>query len=74
MSEPGWDRFTFYKLMDSVVESPKDKDGHEQDFFDGIDTSLPALATGSGAKRKGSLAAAGIGGNQVKDRSSSSRG
>ncbi len=37
--EPG-DRFTFYKLVDSVVESPKDKDGHEQDFFDGIDTSL----------------------------------
>src|SRR5882762_765753 len=34
------DRFTFYKLVDSVVESPKDKDGHEQDFFDGIDTSL----------------------------------
>jgi LmbE family N-acetylglucosaminyl deacetylase len=37
--DPG-DRFTFYKLVDSVVESPKDKDGHEQDFFDGIDTTL----------------------------------
>src|SRR5262249_46758565 len=30
------DRFTYYKLIDSVVNSPKDKDGHEQDFFDGI--------------------------------------
>ncbi len=42
--EPG-DRFTFYKLVDSVVESPKDKDGHEQGFFDGIDTTLPGLAS-----------------------------
>ena len=41
--EPG-DRFTYYKLLDSVVPSQKDKDGHEQDFFDGIDTSLPGLA------------------------------
>jgi LmbE family N-acetylglucosaminyl deacetylase len=40
--EPG-DRFTYYKLVDSVVDSPKDKDGHEQDFFDGIDTTLPGL-------------------------------
>jgi LmbE family N-acetylglucosaminyl deacetylase len=38
------DRFTYYKLVDSVVESPKDKDGHEQDFFDGIDETLPGLA------------------------------
>jgi LmbE family N-acetylglucosaminyl deacetylase len=42
---PSGDRFTFYKLVDSVVESPKDKDGHEQDFFDGIDTTLPGLAS-----------------------------
>jgi LmbE family N-acetylglucosaminyl deacetylase len=41
--EPG-DRFTHYKLLDSVVDSPKDKDGHEQDLFDGIDTTLPGLA------------------------------
>ena len=41
--DPG-DRFTFYKLADSVVTSPKDKDGHEQSFFDGIDTTLPGLA------------------------------
>jgi LmbE family N-acetylglucosaminyl deacetylase len=46
--EPG-DRFTYYKLVDSVVNSPqekdKDKDGHEQSFFDGIDTTLPGLAS-----------------------------
>ncbi|HZP62662.1 MAG TPA: PIG-L family deacetylase [Terriglobales bacterium] len=40
--EPG-DRFAFYKLADSVVPSAKDDKGHEKDFFDGIDTSLPAL-------------------------------
>jgi LmbE family N-acetylglucosaminyl deacetylase len=44
VSIPKGDRFAYYKLVDSVVESPKDKDGHEQDFFDGIDTSLPSLA------------------------------
>jgi LmbE family N-acetylglucosaminyl deacetylase len=41
--EPG-DRFTFYKLVDSVLPSTVDKNGHEKSFFDGIDTSLPALA------------------------------
>lgn len=41
--EPG-DRFTFYKLADSVIPSAAGKDGHEKSFFDGIDTSLPALA------------------------------
>ncbi len=35
VSIPKGDRFAYYKLVDSVVESPKDKDGHEQDFFDG---------------------------------------
>jgi LmbE family N-acetylglucosaminyl deacetylase len=40
VSIPKGDRFAYYKLVDSVVESPKDSDGHEQDFFDGIDTSL----------------------------------
>ena len=42
--EPG-DRFTFYKLVDSIEPLKLDKDGHEKDFFDGLDTSLPALAT-----------------------------
>jgi LmbE family N-acetylglucosaminyl deacetylase len=45
ISVPKGDRFAFYKLIDSVVESPKDKDGHEQDFLDGIDTTLPGLAS-----------------------------
>jgi LmbE family N-acetylglucosaminyl deacetylase len=40
--DPG-DRFTFYKLADSVVPSAVGKDGHEKDFFDGIDTTLPGL-------------------------------
>jgi LmbE family N-acetylglucosaminyl deacetylase len=43
-------RYTFYKLVDSVLPSTVDKDGHEQDFFDGIDTSLPGLASRLGAE------------------------
>src|SRR5208283_2650688 len=49
--EPG-DRFTYYKLVDSVVDSPKDKDGHEQSFFDGIDTTLPGLASRLGDEER----------------------
>jgi LmbE family N-acetylglucosaminyl deacetylase len=50
--EPG-DRFTFYKLVDSVgVPSTLDKDGHEKDFFDGIDTTLPALADRIGPEQR----------------------
>jgi hypothetical protein len=41
--DPG-DRFTFYRLVQSVVPSAVGKDGHEKSFFDGIDTSLVALA------------------------------
>src|SRR5881396_2478511 len=41
--EPG-DRFTHYKLVESVLPPTADKDGHEKDFFDGIDTSLAGLA------------------------------
>jgi LmbE family N-acetylglucosaminyl deacetylase len=41
--EPG-DRFTFYKLEDSVIPPAVGKDGHEKDFFDGIDTTVPGLA------------------------------
>ncbi len=41
--DPG-DRFTFYKLVDSTTPAKLDKDGHEKDFFDGIDTTLPGLA------------------------------
>ncbi len=54
--EPG-DRFTYYKLVDSVLPASSDssnagKDGHEKDFFEGIDTSLPGLATRLGADEK----------------------
>jgi len=41
--DPG-DRFTFYKLVDSVNPPVLDDKGHEKDFFDGIDTTLPGLA------------------------------
>ena len=47
--DPG-DRFTFYKLMDSVQTPKLDKNGHEKDFFDGIDTSLPGLAARLGTE------------------------
>src|SRR4029077_17831142 len=47
--EPG-DRFTFYKLVDSVTPARLDKDGHEKDFFDGIDTTLPGLAARLGTE------------------------
>ena len=47
--EPG-DRFTFYKLVDSVEPAKLDKDGHEKDFFDGLDTTLPGLAARLGTE------------------------
>lgn len=37
------DRFSFYKLVDSVIPSTLDKNGHEKSFLDGIDTSLAGL-------------------------------
>lgn len=49
--EPG-DRFTFYRLVDSVIPSATGKDGHEKSFFDGIDTTLPALAARLGPEEK----------------------
>ena len=52
VSIPKGDRFAHYKLVDSVVESPKDKDGHELDFFDGVDTTLPGLASRLGNEEK----------------------
>ena len=36
--------YSFYRLVDSVLPPTTGKDGHEQDFFDGIDTTLPGLA------------------------------
>jgi LmbE family N-acetylglucosaminyl deacetylase len=48
--DPG-DRFTFYRLVDSVVPSTVGKDGHEKSFFDGIDTKWPALIKRLGTER-----------------------
>src|SRR5215471_5800373 len=36
--------YSFYRLVDSVLPPTAGKDGHEQDFFDGIDTTVPGLA------------------------------
>ena len=47
--DPG-DRFTFYKLVDSIEPAKLDKNGHEKDFFDGIDTKLPGLAARLGTE------------------------
>jgi LmbE family N-acetylglucosaminyl deacetylase len=56
--DPG-DRFTFYKLVDSseehggrgwLVPAKLDKDGHEKDFFDGMDTTLPGLVARLGTE------------------------
>ena len=45
-------RFAFYKLVDSGLPPTTDKDGHEKDFWDGIDTSLPGLAARLGEEEK----------------------
>jgi LmbE family N-acetylglucosaminyl deacetylase len=42
-------RTSFYKLIDSAMLKPPAADAHENDFFDGIDTSLPGLAARLGA-------------------------
>ncbi len=49
--DPG-DRFTFYRLEDSVIPSAAGKDGHEKSFFDGIDIALPGLANQADAAAK----------------------
>ncbi len=49
--DPG-DRFSYYKLVDSVVPSAADASGHESDFFAGIDTTLPGLAKRLGNDEK----------------------
>src|SRR5208283_3895221 len=42
-------RTSYYKLIDSALPKPPAPDAHESDFFDGIDTSLPGLASRLGA-------------------------
>jgi LmbE family N-acetylglucosaminyl deacetylase len=49
--DPG-DRFTFYRLVDSVIPSTVGKDGHEKSFFDGIDTTWSGLAGRFGVEEK----------------------
>jgi LmbE family N-acetylglucosaminyl deacetylase len=49
---PSGPRYAFYKLVDSAVQSPKDDKGHEKDLFDGIDISLPGLATQLGNEQE----------------------
>ena len=48
--DPG-DRFTFYRLVDSVLPAAG-KNSHEKDFFDGIDTTLPTIANEDDAAAK----------------------
>jgi len=49
------------QTSNSVLPSTTDKDGHEQDCFDGIDTSLPGLQGDCELKNQGAVAAAGLG-------------
>ncbi len=42
-------RTSYYKLIDSAMPKPHAAGAHESDFFDGIDTSLPGLASRLGA-------------------------
>jgi LmbE family N-acetylglucosaminyl deacetylase len=45
------DRFTFYRRIDSVLPPSAQKSAHEEDFFDGIDTSWQGLAARFDAAR-----------------------
>jgi LmbE family N-acetylglucosaminyl deacetylase len=49
---PGGPRYAFYKLVDSVLPKTTDANGHEKDLFDGLDTTLPALAAKLGDDEK----------------------
>lgn len=42
-------RTSYYKLIDSAMPKLPAADAHESDFFDGIDTTLPGLASRLGA-------------------------
>ncbi len=46
---PEGQRFSYYKLIDSADVARPAAGAHESDFFDGIDTSLPALAARLGS-------------------------
>jgi LmbE family N-acetylglucosaminyl deacetylase len=49
---PSGPRYAFYKLADSTVLNTKDTKGHEQDLFDGIDTSVAAIASRLGDEER----------------------
>ena len=46
---PAGQRFSYYTLIDSALPDKPAAGAHENDFFDGIDTSLPGLAARLGA-------------------------
>jgi LmbE family N-acetylglucosaminyl deacetylase len=46
---PEGERFSYYKLIDSALPNPPAANAHETNFFDGIDTTLPGLASRLGA-------------------------
>ncbi len=52
ISIPAGPRYSFYRLVDSVIGPSLDQSGHEQDFFQGIDTSLLGMAGGLGPEEK----------------------
>jgi LmbE family N-acetylglucosaminyl deacetylase len=47
---PAGHSYTYYKLLESVVNTPGASGGHEEGFFDGIDTTLPGLAARLGSE------------------------
>ena len=49
-SVPAGPMYTFYRLVDSKVGQNLDSSGHETDFFDGLDTTLPGLAARLGSE------------------------
>src|SRR5438270_4966584 len=48
--DPG-DHYSYYKLVDSALTPNSAAVGHEQNFFDGIDTTLPGLADRLGSEQ-----------------------
>ena len=61
-------RYSYYKLIDTASRQAVAANAHENDFFDGIDTSLPGLAARLGSRPvEGALAATAVAGNR-KDR------
>jgi LmbE family N-acetylglucosaminyl deacetylase len=54
-SLPEGRRTSYYKLIDSVLPNAPAAGAHEKDFFDGIDTSLPGLASRLGADQAKAL-------------------